>query len=366
MKPNYKLLTPGPLTTTASVKNAMLVDHCTWDEDYKKITRDICSALLQLAEVAAPEYACVLMQGSGSFGVEAVISSAFAPQDSVLVLSNGAYGERIVTMMRRAQLDFQVCSVPFNRTFTPQKVAEYLRKNTAISHIMMVHCETTTGILNDIESMGKVAKQHGKGFIVDAMSSFGGMAIPVQDWQIDCLISSANKCIQGVPGFSFVIAKSAFLQAAQGRARTLSLDLYDQWQSMSQDGKWRFTSATHTVLAFWQALQELAAEGGIGARHQRYQNNNRIIRAGLAKLGIKPYVDEEWQSPFISTFLFPEQQFSFARLYEYVKQRGYAIYPGKLTDVDTFRLGNIGDIHAEDARRVVEIIADYLQTEASL
>lgn len=353
------------MTTTASVKNAMLVDHCTWDEDYKKITRDICSALLQLAEVAEPEYSCVLMQGSGSFGVEAVISSAFSKSDQVLVLSNGAYGERIVSMLCCAKVAHTVYAVDYNDSFCPQKVAEYIQADAAISHIIMVHCETTTGILNDIQQIGKVAKKHSKTFVVDAMSSFGGMPIPMQDWQIDCLISSANKCIQGVPGFSFVIAKSGFLQAAKGRARTVSLDLYDQWQSMSHDGKWRFTSATHTVLAFWQALQELAAEGGIGARHQRYQENNRIIRAGLARLGIKAYIAEEWQSPFISTFLFPEQHFSFARLYEYVKQKGYAIYPGKLTDVDTFRLGNIGDIHAQDARRVVEIIADYLQIEAS-
>lgn len=363
MKLHYKLLTPGPLTTTDSVKNAMLVDHCTWDDDYKHITQEIRTALLQLADVAETDYSCVLMQGSGSFGVESVISSAFAPNDQVLVLSNGAYGERIVAMMRRANVDIQVYSVEYNQTFSADTVEKYLQNDDVISHIMMVHCETTTGILNDIESVGKVAKQYGKGFIVDAMSSFGGMSIPMQDWHIDCLISSANKCIQGVPGFAFVIASHAFLQASQGRARTVSLDLYDQWQGMNLDGKWRFTSPTHTVLAFRQALRELADEGGIVARHQRYQNNNRIMREGLAKWGIQAYIAEEWQSPFISTFLFPEKPFSFARLYAYVKERGYAIYPGKLTNIDTFRLGNIGDIHAEDAQRVVAIIGDYLQTE---
>ena len=361
---NYKLLTPGPLTTSNGVKQAMLVDHCTWDDDYKQITRQIRADLLALGQVSAPEYTTVLMQGSGSFGVEAVISSVFAPSDKVLVLTNGAYGERIVQMLNYAGVAYTEYAVDYADTFQAASIEHHLQQDPAITHIIMVHCETTTGMLNNIECVGKLAKQYHKIFIVDAMSSFGGMPIPLGDWQIDFLISSATKCIQGVPGFSFILAKTALLRQCQGRARTLSLDLYAQWQVMEQDGKWRFTSPTHTVLAFARALQELDDEGGIAARHARYADNNRQLRAGLSGLGIQAYISPELQSPFISTFLFPEHQtFDFNTLYAYVKARGYAIYPGKLTAVDTFRLGNIGEIDAADVQKIIHIIQNYLQEQ---
>ncbi|MDU7705867.1 MAG: 2-aminoethylphosphonate--pyruvate transaminase, partial [Clostridium sp.] len=260
---NYKLLTPGPLTTTDSVKQEMLFDHCTWDDDYKSITQDIRKKLLELAHVSEDEYTVVLMQGSGTFGVEAVLSSVIANDDKLLIVANGAYGERMVDIAEHAG----ICHVVYNEVYykvpDAQKVAEILDNDPSITHVSMVHSETTSGILNDIEAVAKAVKARNRTMIVDAMSSFGGVDIPVGEWGIDFIISSANKCIQGVPGFSFVIADREKLIASKGKARSLSLDLYDQWETMNKDGKWRFTSPTHVVLAFSQALKEMEEEGGI-------------------------------------------------------------------------------------------------------
>ena len=253
----YKLLTPGPLTTTETVKEVMLFDHCTWDDDYKEITQKIRRDLLKLAQVEETEYTTVLMQGSGSFGVESVLGSVVPKDGCVLLLSNGAYGERAAKMCSYYEIPCIHVKQDYNKTPDANEAEELLKTHPEITHIMMIHSETTSGILNDIESIGKLAEAYGKVFIVDAMSSFAGVEIPVKDWYIDFLISSANKCIQGVPGFSFIIANRVLLMESKGRARSLCLDLYDQWAGMEKDGKWRYTSPTHVVLAFEQAMKEL-------------------------------------------------------------------------------------------------------------
>ena len=256
---HYKLLTPGPLTTTATVKQQMMDDHCTWDEDYKKITRAIREKLLELAHVSEPEYTTVLMQGSGTFGVESVLTSVIGKDDVLLICANGAYGKRMGDIAKHAGSSYIMYDEPYDQMPSAEKVAKLLEENPQVTHVSMVHSETTSGILNDIASVAKVVKAAGKTMIVDAMSSFGGVDIPVGEWGIDFIISSANKCIQGVPGFSFIICRTDKLMESKGKARSLSLDLYDQWETMHKDGKWRFTSPTHVVLAFWQALKELDA-----------------------------------------------------------------------------------------------------------
>lgn len=358
---NYKLLTPGPLTTSETVKREMLVDHCTWDDDYKRITQKIRAKLLELAHVSEAAYTAVLMQGSGTFGVEAVISSVVGKKDKILVCTNGEYGKRIGEICSYHKINMVLYEEKYNRIISSEKVLEILRTDPSITHIAMVHSETTTGILNDIEAVGHVCRDMGKVFIVDAMSSFGGIEIDMKDCGIDYLISSANKCIQGVPGFSFVIAAKAELIASAGNARSLSLDLYDQWRGMDKDGKWRFTSPTHVVLAFAKALEELKEEGGVPVRQRRYEENNRILIEGMKTLGIRSYIDREYQSPIITTFYYPEGSFEFNEMYAFIKERGYAIYPGKLTDADTFRIGNIGEIYSEDMTALISIISKYLE-----
>lgn len=358
----YKLLTPGPLTTTETVKQEMLVDHCTWDDDYKQITQSIRETLLQLAHVSPKDYTAVLMQGSGTFGVESVLTSVTGTQDKLLIIANGAYGLRMADIARYAGFPYQLYTCSYDEVPDSKAIADILAADPSITHVSMVHCETTSGILNDIAAVAKVVKAAGKTYIVDAMSSFGGIDIPVSDLGIDFLISSANKCVQGVPGFSFIIAKKSALTACEGKARSLSLDLYEQWKAMEKDGKWRFTSPTHVVLAFAKALEELAAEGGVPAREQRYRSNNHLLIKNMGQLGFRTYIDALHQSPIITSFYFPQRyDFSFADMYAYIKERGYAIYPGKVTDADTFRIGNIGEIYAEDIEKLCGIFADYME-----
>lgn len=357
---HYKLLTPGPLTTTSSVKEEMLLDRCTWDNAYKAITQKIRAKLLKLAGADQEEYTTVLMQGSGTFAVEAVMNTTISNQDKVLIITNGAYGERLVKIAKYIGLAFREYSTAYNEYPNEDEVRKILQEDPGITHIVMVHCETTTGILNPIEMISKLSKEFEKTLIIDAMSSFGGMEINVPELGIDYLISSANKCIQGVPGFAFVVARLEKLIACEGNSQSLSLDLYDQWKEMDKDGKWRFTSPTHVVAAFSKALDELDEEGGIPARFSRYQNNNRMLRDRLEKIGFQAYLSEEKQSPIITTLLFPDDCFNFEHFYTFVKERGYVLYPGKLTNENTFRIGNIGEIYQADIEELCNIIESYM------
>ena len=358
----YKLLTPGPLTTTDTVKLEMLVDRCTWDDDYKAVTQKIRRQLLELAHVSEDDYTAVLMQGSGTFGVESVLTSVVGGQDKVLICSNGAYGKRMTDICTHSRIPFVHYAQDYDKVPDAAHMAQLLAQDSSITHVAMVHSETTSGILNDIQSVGKVVRDAGRTFIVDAMSSFGGVDIPVSDWGIDFLVSSANKCIQGVPGFSFILCRRDKLLSSEGKARSLSLDLLDQWKGMEKDGKWRFTSPTHVVLAFSKALDELEAEGGIPARHRRYAENNRLLIEKMRAMGFAPYIDGSRQGPIITTFFYPAGvPFQFSEFYTYIKERGYVLYPGKLTDADTFRVGNNGEIYPEDIEKLSEIMEQFLK-----
>lgn len=362
----YKLLTPGPLTTTDAVKEVMLFDHCTWDDDYKKITQTIRRTLLELGHVTEPQYTAVLMQGSGTFGVESVLTSVVGKEDKLLIAANGAYGLRMAEICRHAGIDFVLYEQENWKIPEAAKVADLLAADSAITHVSMVHGETTSGILNDVEAVGQVVKKAGKTFIVDAMSTFGGVDIPVADWGIDFLVSSANKCIQGVPGFSFVLANRDKLAASAGQARSLSLDLYDQWKTMETDGKWRFTSPTHVVLAFAKALEELKAEGGVPARQARYTQNQKLLAQRLSALGFTPYLDPAVQGPVITSFHYPQGAgFTFRKMYDYIKERGYVLYPGKVMEADTFRVGNIGEIYPADVEALATILETFLKEVAA-
>ena len=353
----YLLLTPGPLSTTRSVKEVMLKDWCTWDDDYKLVVQDIREKLVKLAS-SELDFTSILMQGSGTFSVESVIGSVVPEKGKLLVLTNGGYGDRIVAMAER--LKIKVVANDSGDRHPPElgELRKALESDRAITHVAVVHCETTTGILNPIETIAETVKNHDKVFIVDAMSSFGGIPMDMEQLQIDFLISSANKCIQGVPGFGFVIARRNELEQCQGRARSLSLDLYGQWKEMEENkGKWRYTSPTHIVRAFAQALRELDEEGGIKTRHARYCENHRRLVEGMKSLGFKCLLADELQSPIITSFLYPDNKaFTFQRFYHELKSRGFVIYPGKVTTGDTFRIGNIGDIDPDDIDALINAV----------
>jgi len=335
----------------------MMRDWCTWDTDYNDIVQKIRAGLLTIGN-ASKEYTSVLMQGSGSFSVEAVLWTGLTPDSHLLIVSNGAYGQRMAKMASMMGAQASVLSFPETTRPTAKAVEEALTATKSITHVGMVHCETTTGILNDYLPIAKVAKSFGKLVILDAMSSFGGIPIDLSDGNVDFLISSANKCIQGVPGFGFVLAKREILVSCKGNSKSHSLDLYDQWHSMeTQSGKWRFTSPTHTVRAFLQAMNELESEGGVVARNKRYCENHRVLVSGMEKIGIHPFLPPELQSPIITAFLEPETpSFNFRKLYDGLKKEGFVIYPGKVSQAPTFRIGHIGNVFPEDIERLCQSI----------
>ena len=361
--PDKLLFTPGPLTTSFTVKQAMLHDAGSRDPGFIKLVREIRGELLHLAGVSREAgYEAVLMQGSGTFGVESVISSVLPREGKLLAVVNGAYGERIVTMAARHGIPTRVVRQEEDQLPSVAAIEAALQDDLQITHVAAVHCETTTGILNPIEAIGKVVKRHNREFILDAMSSFGAIPVNLADHAVDYLISSANKCLEGVPGFAFVLARRAAVLATEGRARTLSLDLLAQWQGLEQDGQFRFTPPTHALLAFAQALKELAEEGGVAGRGARYRASHVALLTGMTALGFRPCLSADVQSFIITTFHYPaDPKFVFEQFYQRLFGKGFVIYPGKLTRLDCFRIGNIGRLYLADIQSLLTAIAAVLK-----
>lgn len=356
------LFTPGPLSTSLTVKQAMLHDAGSWHFEFNAIVRQVRQDILALAGLSAEKgYEVILMQGTGTYGVESVLSSVAPANGRLLVIANGAYGERMAQMARCLRLDHRVLRGPENAVPDTAQLTELLRNDPAITHVAVVHCETTTGILNPITTIGQIVKNAGCVYIVDAMSSFGALPVDLVRSGIDYLISSPNKCLQGVPGFSFVIARRAALMASEGSARSLSLDLLSQLKQFEKNGQFRFTPPTHSILAFVQALKELGDEGGPCARHARYQRNHEVLVAGMRALGFEPYLDPAVQSCVITSFHYPgDPHFVFDPFYRSLSDQGFIIYPGKISEVDTFRIGTIGHLFEADIEALLKAIRHTL------
>ncbi len=355
------LFSPGPLTTSATVKGAMLRDLGSLDSEFLASVHEIRMRLLDLGPYPREQYECILMQGSGTFVVESVISSAIPRDGKLLVLVNGAYGRRIAQTARVHGIALDVLEVAENKKFTPALVADSLSPAMGITHVAVVHCETTSGMLNQVEEIGHLVHDAGAVYIVDAMSSFGAYSIDMVGSHIDFLVSSANKCIEGVPGFGFVLANRRALDAAKGNARTLSLDLYGQWAGMEADGHFRFTPPIQTILAFEQALNELDEEGGVRARGDRYRQNHIALCRGMKEIGFEIYLADEDQSFIITSFRYPSNPaFQFDAFYERLWELGFAIYPGKLSHESCFRIGTIGRITVADIEALLTAIRRVL------
>lgn len=358
-----KLFTPGPLNTKLSVKEAMLHDMGSRDNEFLEVVKEIRLELLDIAGINAEDgYDTVLMQGSGTFGVESVISTVIPGYGHLLLLTNGAYGERMKQMADVYGIRTTVLKYKENIVPPTEDVEEVLLDDETITHIAMVHCETTTGIFNDIQGIGLLAHKFSKIFIVDAMSSFGAVPIGLKALDIDFLVSSSNKCIEGVPGFSFVIAKTIVLETCSGQARTVSLDLYSQWVDLKKNNQFRFTPPIQSILAFRKAIEELKQEGGVAKRAERYLRNYRRLIEGTEALGLKTYLDKKDQGYIITSFLFPDHpNFDFTDFYEKLHQRGQVIYQGKLSDTNCFRIGNIGQLYPEDIEILLSAIKEVLE-----
>lgn len=353
------LFTPGPLTTSLTVKQAMLRDFGSRDNYFISVIHEIRDGLLQLAGVKKEEgYETVLMQGSGTFGVEAVISCSVPANGKLLIVINGAYGERIAKMAKVHKIDFNTLVFEENQWPDAALVEEELKKG-GYTNLAIIHSETTSGIINPLEPFGALAKKYNCVFIVDAMSSFGAVDVDFKKSNIDFLVSSSNKCIEGVPGFSFIICRKSELEKCEGQSRTLSLDVFAQWKGLEGDGQFRFTPPTHALVAFHTALNELKQEGGVKARGERYKTNFELLRKGMREMGFKEYLPNDKQGYIISTYFYPQSPaFDFKKFYEKLNDKGFIIYPGKLTKAYCFRVGNIGHIFPKDIEGLLTAITD--------
>ncbi len=354
------LLTPGPLTTSETVKQAMLHDYGSRDNDFIDLNQRVLDRLVEMVD-GASSHVAVPLQGSGTFVVEAMIG-CFVPRDGkLLICVNGAYGHRIASMCQYYQRSYLIQESNEETPIDINELDRRLSEDESITHVAVVYCETTSGILNPIKEISEVVKKHHRGFLIDAMSAFGALPLSSKDVHFDAVVASSNKCLEGAPGMGFCIAREEAIEVTQGNAMSLSLDLYDQWTAMKKNRQWRFTPPTHVLLAFNQALNEFDDEGGVEGRGQRYQSNCDILVKGMRDMGFETLLPDKLQAPIIITFHMPrDSRFEFSAFYDRLREMGYVIYPGKLTIADSFRVGCIGRLDETQMRGVLATIRLYL------
>jgi 2-aminoethylphosphonate-pyruvate transaminase len=358
------LLTPGPLTTREETRRAMLRDWGARDGDFIALTREVRDGLLAVANAGAT-HAAVPLQGSGTFIVEAAIGTLVGPSDKLLVLVNGAYGERIAKIARRLGRAVETLVWDEVEPVDPGRVARALDADLAITHVAVIHCETTTGLLNPLAEIAGLVAAAGRKLLVDAMSSFGALPLDLSVLPVTAVMASSNKCLEGTPGLGFALVEKEALAAAKGNSPSLTLDLHEQWQGFESNGQWRFTPPVQVVAALAEALRQLAAEGGPAARLARYRGNCEILIDGMARLGFPLLLERDLQAPIIATFRHPHAGFDFERFYQALAARGFVIYPGKLSKAESFRIGCIGAVGAGDFRRLLAAIEDIREDRSA-
>jgi 2-aminoethylphosphonate-pyruvate transaminase len=359
------LFTPGPLTTQVETRRAMLNDWGSREPAFIAMTAELRRRLLDIAG-GQGSHVAIPLQGSGTFIVEAAIGTLVGPSDVLLVLANGAYGERMIEIARRLGRSVEALRWPEDQAVEAAAVERALTENPAITHVALVHCETTSGLLNPLAAIAAVVARQRRAFIVDAMSSFGALPLDLRETPITTVLASSNKCLEGVPGIAFALVEATAIARAKGVAPSLSLDLHDQWRGFESNGQWRFTPPVQVVAALVEALRLLEAEGGVAARAARYTANFRTLAVGMVRLGFRLFLDDSIQAPIIATFRTPsDPRFRFDDLYAALAARGFIIYPGKLTRAQSFRIGCIGALAPEDFERLVAAIGDIM-TELGL
>ena len=354
------LLTPGPLTTSAAVKQAMVHDWGSRDAGFIAINKMVLEKIVELAG-AEGTHVTVPVQGSGTFAVEAMITTFVPKTGKLLVLINGAYGQRARKIAEIAGRAVVVHETPEDRPPDLAVLDELLSSDTAITHVFAVHCETTSGILNPLEDVARLVAGHRRRLLVDSMSAFGALEIDACKVPYDALAASSNKCLEGVPGLGFVVCRKTALAGCKGNATTLVLDLFDQAEGFARTGQYRFTPPIHVIVALGKAIEEHAAEGGVAGRGKRYRDNARVLIDGMRAMGFRTLLGEKLQAPIIITFHMPsDPKFVFQRFYDGLKDRGYVIYPGKLTVADSFRMGCIGRLYPEHMKGALAAVREVL------
>ncbi len=355
------LLTPGPLTTSPEVKQAMLHDYGSRDHHLIAINREMRDLLVKIIH-GGQDFVSVPLQGSGTFVVEAMLGTFVPPSGKLLVLINGAYGTRMVKICEYIGRSVEALETPENVPVDPAALDAALQADDSISHVAVVHCETTTGILNPIAEVAEVVARHRRSLLIDAMSAFGAIPLDARNIRFDAVVASSNKCLEGTPGMGFCLARKDVLTNTQGNSPSLTLDLYEQWVAMEKTAQWRFTPPVQVIASFHQALMEFEAEGGVEGRGGRYAENCKILIEGMKDLGFEPLLPAHLQAPIIVTFLTPsDPSFNFENFYDRLREKGYVIYPGKLTVADTFRIGCIGRIGAEQMLGVLSATRSTLK-----
>jgi len=355
------LLTPGPLTTTLRTKLAMLKDWGSWDADFNAVTAQLRSRLLDVVH-GRDTHVVVPLQGSGTFSVEAAVATVVPRNGHVLVPDNGAYCKRAARLTQMMGRKATVLPLAEERPIDVAAVEAALHSDASITHVVLVHCETGTGVENPLAAIAAVCERHGKGLIVDAMSSFGALPIDTRALRFDALVAASGKCLEGVPGMGFVLLRKAILDGCAGNSQSLAMDLHDQHVYMEKTGQWRFTPPTHVVAALAEATAQFVEEGGQPARLARYADNCRTLVGGMAALGFRPFLAPEVQAPIIVTFHAPAHAaYDFKRFYASAKARGFLLYPGKLTQLETFRVGCIGAIGRNEMQQAVHAVAHTLR-----
>ena len=355
-----KLLTPGPLTTSMSTKEAMLHDWGSRDQKFIDLNQSIRDSLIKLID-GEGKYQCVPMQGSGTFAVESMISSLTPKDANILILINGAYGQRMKKMcsyLGRKTIEYEVAE---HEPHDIKKLEDIIDANSQLTHVFAVYCETTSGILNPIEDIASLVEKKNLSLFIDAMSAFGALPLSSINVTFDAVAASSNKCLEGVPGVGFILMKNQVIENAKGNCHSLSLDLYDQWIAMEKNKQWRFTPPTHVLAAFNQAITEHEREGGVAGRHERYKNNCKIICDGMKEIGFEQLLPDELQAPIIITFKQPnDPNFNFQQFYNALSDKDFLIYPGKLTVADTFRIGCIGNLNQQDMTDTITAVKEVV------
>jgi 2-aminoethylphosphonate-pyruvate transaminase len=350
------LLTPGPLTTTLRTKIAMLRDWGSWDSDFIAVTARVRRALLDIID-GHDSHVVVPLQGSGTFSVEAAVATVVPRDGHVLVLDNGAYCKRAAKLSKLMGRKTTVAAFDEAQAISPEVLDAKLRADTSITHVVMIHCETGAGVHNPLQAIADVCQRHGRGLIVDAMSSFAALEISARRMRFDALIAASGKCLEGVPGMGFVFLRKDILAACEGQSQSLAMDLHDQYVYMEKTGQWRFTPPTHVLVALDEAIRQFQEEGGQPARLARYERNYQTLIAGMSAMGFKPFLDPSIQAPIIVTFHAPgDPRYEFKRFYEAAKRHGFILYPGKLTQIETFRVGCIGAIGPVEMQQAVHAV----------